>query len=192
MNWTDGQRGLRELAVRPARGCEINIVQAEHRSGVTQIVQALARGPREPVRCLHVFAAGLYEAVANTAFQAGTPMRNGYGASLALALKALAGDDGAPVCLLLDSAEELSARGMQRFVLALEWAAQWERVATRAVLLCRPIQRWDNPSQTWMEGWPRLPEAFKHRRVTVYNFCRQELEKLAARDMPKGLFEEAA
>ena len=192
MSWTDGQRSLRDLALRPARGCEINVIQAEHRSGVTQIVQSLARAPRQPVRCLHVFAAGLYEVVGNLAFQAETPMRNGYAVSLALALKALAGEDRAPVCLLLDSAEEMGRKGMLRFTLALEWAAQWQRVSTRVVLLFRPVQRWDNPTQNWLEGWPTLPEAFKHRRVVVYSFCRQELEKLAARDMPKGLFEEAA
>jgi hypothetical protein len=194
MAWAQGQRDLRDLAMRPARGFELDIVRSHHRSGMTAIVEALARGPQETVRCVHVFAGGGFEAVDTIAMRADTLSNPAaWSRTLADALTALSGQERRPLCLLLDAAQLMRPKEMLRFALALEWAARHAvRVSTRAVLLCRPSEAWDQKAQKWIEGWPVFPELFKCRRVAVFNFARLELEKLSARDLPKGLFEEAA
>lgn len=197
MAWTSGQRAVRDLAVsRPARGFELNLVLAENRSGVSELVTALTHAQRPSVRCYNVHAAGGWEAVGSLSLLAGTRMRTGFSDSLALALKTLGGEEHTPICLLLDSAEMLRGREMLRLGLALEWAATWADVPTRAMFLWRPVEIWRNKEQEYRAGFPRIPAFFQGRfeafKRSVLHLTRVELEKLSTRDMPKGLFEEAA
>jgi hypothetical protein len=196
MAWTVSQRQLRDVALTPAArpGMHLDVVRCEFQAGMTELLQALRkRAPdKREARVLNVYAGGAYEAVGNLCYVARVRQRTGMGDSSALALKALAGESGLPVCLMLEAAHLMTPVEMERLAEALDWAARQECVALRAVYLCRPIRRWVNKVQQWLVDWPTLPELFRARyefqKRDYFRFTRAGLDELTLKDLPKDVF----
>ncbi|MCY3019321.1 MAG: hypothetical protein NTW87_09890 [Planctomycetota bacterium] len=197
---TKGQKQLRDLALLPARGAfDFDTVLAQNRSGATSVVVPLlsVKPDKHTNRCIHVHAAGGFEAVDNIALQAGTVSNPAaWSRTLFVALAALSGPERWPVCLLLDSAELMKTADMARLALALDWVALHSKLSVRAVLLCRQVKVWKNKEQERRPEWPVLPDVLRDRMVGMkkhyYTLERSELEKLPARELPCSLFESAA
>ena len=197
---TKGQKQLRDLALLPARGAfDFDTVLTQNHSGATWVIVPLlsVKPDKHTNRCVHVHAAGGFEAVDCIALQAGTPSNPAaWTRTLSVALAALAGPERWPLCLLLDSAELMKTVDMARLALALDWVALHSKLSVRAVLLWRQVRAWDNKAQKYAPAWPVLPDVLRDRMVGMkkhfYTLERSELEKLPARELPRDLFQQVA
>lgn len=189
MKLSPGQNRLISLALAtPPKGLSTLIVFCQRRSGLSTALDAIRRrsdvSPGAP-RAVRVHAASGWEAACDLSRRTDTRGCT-YVTRLARALAVLSDAARRPVSLLLTEIHDMDLRSQSRFFGALDYVAEEEGLAIRAVLLAHPQIRWDSKRALNVEQQKQFLDWLVDRAPLghAFDFTRDGLKELAASEQP--------